>query len=168
MSGSGLDFWYTSPQPSISNSCATTSCTGQANDTTYIGDYWKSSCTSSDCWNWTSGGGCPVSKCKLGENAWECLSSCGWGDLLEKVWVKINDDDHIPWYQGTGSPSGNQYDLWSVMTHEMGHAAGFTHINSFCGTSSMYTMCSGPGDFKGTNHPRSLSSHEKDDLAAKY
>lgn len=33
----------------------------------------------------------------------------------------------VPWFTGTGSPGSSQYDLTSVVTHELGHLLGFAH-----------------------------------------
>lgn len=33
----------------------------------------------------------------------------------------------VPWYTGTGTPGSNQFDFWSVATHEMGHCLGLNH-----------------------------------------
>lgn len=34
----------------------------------------------------------------------------------------------INWYSGTGTPGGGQFDLRTVLRHEMGHAAGLNHV----------------------------------------
>src|SRR4029453_3545552 len=33
----------------------------------------------------------------------------------------------VPWYTGTGTPPGTQFDWWSVALHEMGHCLGLDH-----------------------------------------
>jgi hypothetical protein len=41
---------------------------------------------------------------------------------LKSFQMKFNEN--INWYTGDGSPGASQYDLWSVASHEMGHAMG--------------------------------------------
>ena len=36
----------------------------------------------------------------------------------------------VNWYTGTGTPAADQYDWWSVATHEMGHCLGLAHEDS--------------------------------------
>jgi hypothetical protein len=74
------------------------------------------------------------------------------------------------WYVGTGSPSSSQIDLFSVATHELGHAAGFS--GHFAGTdicpnnSDMQTLCA--AYTRGTTWPRSLEKHDKHTLRDAY
>jgi hypothetical protein len=36
----------------------------------------------------------------------------------------------VNWYTGTGTPAADQFDWWSVATHEMGHCLGLAHEDS--------------------------------------
>jgi hypothetical protein len=42
--------------------------------------------------------------------------------------MRFNSTVH--WYTGTGTPPGDQFDWWSVATHEMGHCLGLDHEDS--------------------------------------
>jgi hypothetical protein len=160
VAGSGLDFVHTYPQPVI---LPTKSTSIMPDDNTWIADYWEDSCNTTQCWNWPATG-CPTGKeCVL---AW--TFSLVNGDDMYRSLIDVNDDDHIPWFEGSGTPGDTKYDLRGTMVHELGHASGFGHINVNCGTSSMYSMCGDPSDFLGNLWGRTLSSHEENDLAAKY
>ena len=77
----------------------------------------------------------------------------------------LNVDDAEPWYTGTGNPSPTQRDLWSVLTHEFGHATGLGETNLSCSGSSRPTMCLAP---LGTTYIRILEADDKNGLNANY
>ena len=165
VSGSGFDFVYTNPQPSIVNTLSPTTA-GVPNDHTWIADYYTGTCTATECWNWPTNGICPTGyKCRLGHN----VNAFSNGEIYKALTV-INHDDHIPWFQGTGAPTSSQYDLQSVQTHELGHAMGATGAGgSACVfNANMYTMCDERAYFLGNRYARDLAGHELTDLAAKY
>ncbi len=163
--GSSFEFLIWQSPPAIGN-CRTYSCAGVLSNQTWIGDYWTSTCVQTECWNFTGPTTCQIANaCLLGVVSALCDSGCVWGDNLRRAWVIVNHDDDISWNLSGGAAS-NQYDLQAVVTHELGHVAGFTHINVSCGTSLMYTMC-GSG-FLGQIAPRTLRDHEEADLATKY
>ena len=78
------------------------------------------------------------------------------------------------WYTGTGEPEDDELDLLSVLTHEFGHAAGFSgpfasgHFDpddALCAPgSNQQTMC--PKIPPGTTHMRSLEAHDIHTFAA--
>lgn len=154
VSGSGLDFVYTSPQPCIGNSAGTTGAAGVPSDNTWIGDYW----TNNSTWNWTSS--TPSSGQKLGE-----ASMAVSGSSIDKVWIKINDDNNIPWWQGSTITPEGDFDLEAVQLHEIGHGAGFGHFGCNSGT-----MCGSALQFDGSGGyiKKTLTDHEEDDLDLKY
>ncbi len=43
--------------------------------------------------------------------------------------IQVNNGCGTPWYDGTGQPPSNYYDVRSVMRHELGHAIGLCHNN---------------------------------------
>ena len=49
------------------------------------------------------------------------------GDILE---CDTRFSNAVKWYTGTGTPAANEYDWWSVATHEMGHCLGLNHDNN--------------------------------------
>lgn len=95
-------------------------------------------------------------------------------------------DSSRKWYTGTGdagdgflnlfSSLGGEYDLWSVLTHELGHATGFAgpfeegHFDSnesICDDNdAQHTMC--PGLKAGTERKRSTEPHEEHTFDARY
>lgn len=71
--------------------------------------------------------------------------------------------DH-EWYTGTGGPPSDKFDVWSVASHEQGHAAGFAGHWTGSGAADCSsgagreTMCSGTS--AGTTMKRSLETHD--------
>ncbi len=90
--------------------------------------------------------------------------------------------DHRAWKKGGGTPAANQYDLRSLLVHEIGHAAGFGQYNPVAthhfpsGTttcpsplnSTANTMCSGLGTGSSYTGKRTLESHDEHTIAGFY
>lgn len=78
------------------------------------------------------------------------------------------------WYVGTGTPASNQWDLKSVVTHEMGHGTGFaghfptTGPFAACPASARATMCAGDPVDRGTTYLRTLGVHDIHTFDAAY
>lgn len=85
------------------------------------------------------------------------------------------------WYTGTGTPGNTQVDLWSVTSHETGHATGFGEYTSqqhFSASETIctfvtydvnnpyHTMC--PFIYDGTTRSRSLADHDKHTFDGAY
>jgi hypothetical protein len=85
-----------------------------------------------------------------------------------RIGTRLNDfriamDNDRVWYTGTGDAPSSQLDMWSVFTHEFGHATGFSsHFgegDSACGNdSNRQTMC--PSIYLGTERQRTLATHD--------
>jgi hypothetical protein len=89
--------------------------------------------------------------------------------------IDVNRD----WYTGTGDANDGflgqcvpscQSDLWSVLSHELGHAMGFDHLSESapqCGNNSgRHTMC--PSIYGGTERQRDYEIHEEESFIIRY
>lgn len=84
------------------------------------------------------------------------------------TWQKINFNrdvdrpDGSRWfpYCGTSTPASNEYDLWSVAIHELGHNQIQNHTGN---TSDIMYCCFSNGTFK-----RTLSNHDIESFNALY
>ena len=111
------------------------------------------------------------------------VSTCVFSSDRTVLWsfkMKVNND--APWYTGTGDVPNNRSDMWSVMSHEFGHAGGrikggdgsghFEEWWDVCpdpGSGNgwdRHTMC--PSVFEGTNMMRSLEQHDVDTFQGAY
>jgi hypothetical protein len=77
-------------------------------------------------------------------------------------------DNAESWYTGTGLPT-QPWDLWSIATHEAGHAMGFgimapnVHFtgSTLCPVSANdQTMCAGSSQYQYFTWARTLASHD--------
>lgn len=91
-------------------------------------------------------------------------STCVSGTRLVRFTIVI---DSAPaagsWYTGTGDAPSDRYDLWSVASHEFGHATGwgphFAEDSPECpNDSTRHTMCG--GIYIGTERQRTLTTHD--------
>lgn len=100
--------------------------------------------------------------------------TCAFSGTGELYSFQMVFDNAEPWYVGTGDAAPNQVDLWSVATHEFGHAAGFAkHLdqdgdpNGLCtNTPAEQTMCA--LTYPGSEAQRSLADHDKHTFSAAY
>lgn len=100
-----------------------------------------------------------------------CLFGGGTNELYS---FQMVFDSAEPWYYGSGDAAPTQVDLWSVATHEFGHAAGFArHLDhdgdpaGLCAnTAAQPTMCA--VTYPGTEHQRTLADHDKHTFDAAY
>jgi hypothetical protein len=78
------------------------------------------------------------------------------------------DSKQGQWYRGTGNVPSGSIDLWSVASHEFGHASGWNRNHyktdnnaSICASSNkgMETMC--PYAYPGQSRQRTLGRHDK-------
>lgn len=73
----------------------------------------------------------PLDPGVLGQNA-------SWTFSGQTVECDMQFSNAFSWYTGTGSPSGGQYDWWSVAAHEMGHCLGLGHETQGSPRAVMY------------------------------
>ena len=111
---------------------------------------------------------------QVGVNTVAVTRVCSFSGTGELYSFQMEFDSSEPWYNGTGDAAPNQVDLWSVATHEFGHAAGFAkHLDQggdplgLCpNTAAQHTMCA--LTYPGTEHQRSLADHDKHTFSAAY
>lgn len=143
-SGIEPDFWY----------AGTTSTAGNADlpcSATYNGVYWRN-----------------LDYLGIGVLGFtpHCENTAG---VVTRFSMSI--DSNASWYTGTGEGPGGQYDLWSVASHEWGHATGwyghFASSESICvDNSAQATMC--PFIRDGTQRIRTLDTHTIHTFQAAY
>lgn len=153
ISGSGLDFVF---QGQRSMSPSLHECNID-HDETWVMDYWTSG--AGGIWNVPSSGNVDGKVTGVAE-------VCGPNGTIDHTLISVNHDDDITWeWTKWGSVGSNEVDLHGVMVHEFGHAVGgIDFYGSEC--TSFYTMC-GIGA-NGISYKRTITSHEKSDVAAKY
>lgn len=90
-----------------------------------------------------------------------------------KVTIVINSSSAMAWYNLNGDTPSTQNDMWSVMSHEFGHAVGAGHLTEGeAGVCPAYensvrnTMC--PKVFKGYEVMRGLGTHDIHTFQAAY
>ena len=90
-------------------------------------------------------------------------------DTLYSFKIRVNSQIAPNWWSGTGMTPSNEYDLWSAMAHEFGHATGFYNglrhhwpeadSEGLCPEGvNRHTMC--PGLIPGTIMMRNLEEHD--------
>ncbi len=96
-----------------------------------------------------------------------CESSVSNDDTVNGFSMSI---DTRTWYVDTGTPTSTQYDLYSVVTHEAGHATGwsghFSSTETICDTDLPATMC--PYYRVGNIRWRTLSTHDVHTFVGAY
>ncbi len=143
--GSGPDFYnggYTTLTGNADDPCASS----------YNGVYWRNLDY--------------ISTSALGYTP-HCESSVSLDDTVIGFSMSI---DTRAWYVGTGTPASTQYDLYSIVTHEAGHATGwnghFDNSEAICATSLPATMCAYYQ--LGNIRWRTLSTHDVHTFVGAY
>jgi hypothetical protein len=98
-------------------------------------------------------------------------TGCG-GGTLAYTETPISDGwrivmcDSFTWADGPGTIFGSEFDIQSVVAHELGHALGLGHSAAGCGGASQATMC--PAIANGSIIDRDIASDDQAGLQAVY
>ncbi|CAN5183920.1 hypothetical protein BH20ACT24_BH20ACT24_09390 [soil metagenome] len=94
--------------------------------------------------------------------------TCVSGTQIASIQMILDSD--VPWYWGTGTPGGSQWDARGIVAHEWGHAGGFgpptndghwDPAQGYCpATSEKHTMCGYADVVMGKTWLRSLEPHD--------
>jgi hypothetical protein len=101
---------------------------------------------------------------------WDSVG-CG-GGTLAYTETPISDGwrivvcDSFTWADGPGSILSSEFDIQSVVTHELGHALGLGHSTVGCGTSAQATMC--PAIANGSIVNRDIAADDQAGLQSIY
>jgi hypothetical protein len=67
--------------------------------------------------------------------------------LIHESDLQMDTTPPLAWYSGTDHPTNNEYDLETVMLHELGHAAGLAHQPQNCDPSTPMRPSTANGEF---------------------
>lgn len=136
--------------------------------TTAVGD-WSNACTTSfNGVYWRQG--TSYSGTWFGKT-----NTCVTPGYVTRFTLVVNQDQ--PWYVSSGNPPSTQWDLQSVVTHEVGHATGWVghfgpipsaDVCNQSDPSAYMTMCGYDPTAKGTNKMRTLGQHDQHTLYNAY
>lgn len=87
-----------------------------------------------------------------------------WDTYISSATIQVDENEN--WYTGTGTPGGTQFDLQSLLAHELGHSMAIQHSNATCTGDSRPTMCSGL--VAGTIYKRTLQADDQGALNYLY
>ena len=80
-----------------------------------------------------------------------CLNGSVRDYYVGEIDIVVDKDEN--WYVGSGTPPSTQYDLESVLLHELGHALGLGHIIS---SLNVMHWAIGPGETRRTLQPNNI------------